>query len=148
MPIRSQKPRKGMPAHHTVKVRRSHITQVPAPTHLSVMQPRNAKQVKNKMLERQHLYLSHDALYNLHKLATDMPDFVQAIRTHLDLVCICAHKAVLEELDRVLLLHPNYNLMIPAFNWGIFTYQHLLFGTPFLKRPLSFQLPFSYIKGS
>ena len=64
----------------TAKVYRSHITQVPPPTHASVLQPRNKKQVKNvrhKMLERQRL--SHDSLYNLHELATDMPDFVHAI---------------------------------------------------------------------
>ena len=92
----------------TAKVYRSHITRIPAPTHLSVMQPRNKKQVKNvrsKMLKRHRL--SHDALYNLHELATDMPDFVHVIRTHPDLVCICAHKALLEELDRVLLVESS-----------------------------------------
>ena len=92
----------------TAKVYRSHIAQVPPPTHTSVLQPRNKKQVKNarsKMLERQRL--SHDSLYNLHELATDMPDFVQAIRTHPDLVCVCAHKALLEELDRELLVQSS-----------------------------------------
>ena len=63
----------------------------------SPKKPRNTKQVKNarsKMLERQRL--SHDALYNLHELATDMLDFMQTIRTHPDLVCVCANKALLE----------------------------------------------------
>ena len=120
----------------TAKVYRSHITQVPAPTHLPVMQPRNTKQVKNirsKMLERQRL--SHDALYNLHELATDMPYFVHAIRTHPDLVCVCAHKALLEELDRVLLVESSSPQLLSydtTFQLGDFyistlTFRHTLF---------------------
>ena len=120
----------------TAKVYRSHITQVPAPTHLPVMQPRNTKQVKNirsKMLERQRL--SHDALYNLHELATDMPDFVHAICTHPDLVCVCAHKALLEELDRVLLVESSSPQLLSydtTFQLGDFyistlTFRHTLF---------------------
>ena len=120
----------------TAKVYRSHITQVPPPTHASVLQPRNKKQVKNvrhKMLERQRL--SHDSLYNLHELATDMPDFVHAIRTHPDLVCVCAHTALLEELDRVLLVDsPSPQLLSydTTFQLGDFyistlTFRHTLF---------------------
>ena len=96
----------------TAKVYRSHITQVPPPTHASVLQPCNKKQVKNarsKMLKKQRL--SHVSLYNLHELATDMPDFVQAIHTHPDLVDVCAHKALLEELDRVLLVQSSPQLL-------------------------------------
>ena len=64
---------------------------------MPVLQPRNSKQVKNirsKQLQKQRL--SHDALYNLHELAVDLPDFVHAIRTHPDLICICSNKELLE----------------------------------------------------
>lgn len=89
----------------TAKAYRNRITQVPPPTHLPVKQPRNTTQVKNirsKILRRQRL--SHDALYNLHELAADMPDFIHVIRTHPDLVCVCGQKALLQELDRLLLV--------------------------------------------
>ena len=49
--------------------------------------------------------ISHDALYNMHELALDMPNFIHTIRTHPDLVCVCGHSAILEELDRVLILY-------------------------------------------
>ena len=48
--------------------------------------------------------LSHDALYNLHELAVDLPGFVHVIRTHPDLICTCSNKELLDELDRVLLV--------------------------------------------
>jgi len=113
-----------------------HIAQVSPPTHASVLQPHNKKQVKNarsKMLERQRL--SHDSLYNLHKLATDMPDIVQAICTHPDLVCVCAHKALLEELDRVHLVQSSSPQLLSydtTFQLGDFylstlTFRHTLF---------------------
>ncbi len=83
----------------SAKAYKNHITKVPLPTHLAVKQPRNTKQVKNirsKVLAQQRL--SHDALYNLHELATDIPDFIHVIRTHPDLVCVCGHKSMLDEL--------------------------------------------------
>ena len=89
----------------TAKAYKSHITKVPVTTHLPVLQPRNTQQVKNirsKLLGKQRL--SHDALYNLHELAADLPDFIHTIRTHPDLICVCSSKQLLEELDRVLLV--------------------------------------------
>jgi len=72
---------------------------------MSVLQPRNDKQVKNvrtKQLQRQ--CISHDALYNLQEMAVDMPDFIHTIRTHPDLVCVCGQRELLEDLDRAPLI--------------------------------------------
>ena len=51
-----------------------------------VLLPRNRKQVSNcQHLRRQAFRLSHDALYNLHELSYDIPDFVHKIVTFPDL---------------------------------------------------------------
>ena len=86
-------------------VYRKLVTAVPPPMHMPVKQPRDTKQAKNirsKLLEKHRL--SHDALYNLHELASDMPDFIQSIRTHPDLVCVCGNKALFAAFDRVLMV--------------------------------------------
>ena len=112
------------------------VTAVPPTMHMPVKQPRNTKQAKNirsKLLEKHRL--SHDALYNLHELASDVPDFVWSIRTHPDLVCVCGNKALLEELDRVLLIEsPSPQLLSydTTFQLGDFyvstlTFRHTLF---------------------
>ena len=89
----------------TSKVYKSALTNLPPKPHISVLLPRNSKQVENaRMKQLRNMRISHDALYNLHELATDMPDFIHVIRTHPDLVCICGQKAMLDELDRAILL--------------------------------------------
>ena len=89
----------------TSKVYKSAITNLPPTSHISVLQPRNSKQVENiRMKQLQNQRISHDGLYHLHELAIDMPDLIHEIKTHPDLVCICGQKAMLQELDRVLLL--------------------------------------------
>ena len=51
-------------------------------------------------------------MYDLHELAIDIPSFVHWIKTHPDLMCICGEKAILDELDRVLLLDsPSQQLL-------------------------------------
>ena len=58
-------------------VYRKLVTVVPPATHMSVKQPQNTEQAKNitsRLLEKQRL--SHDVLYNLHELATEVSDFV------------------------------------------------------------------------
>ena len=61
------------------KIYKKRITHNPPPeTHIAVKQPRDIKQVKNirfKTLGKQRL--SYDAIYNLHELAADLPDFIQ-----------------------------------------------------------------------
>ena len=106
------------------------------PTHLAVKQPRDIKQVKNiisNILAKQRL--SHDAIYNLHELATDMPDFIHLICTHPDLICVCGHRSILAELDRLLLMNsPSSQLLSydTTFQLGDFyvstlSFRHTLF---------------------
>ena len=120
----------------TAKAYKSHVTKVPPPTHMPVLQPQNSKQVQNitsKQLQKQRL--SHDALYNLHELAVDLPDFVHAICTHPHLVCICINKELLDELDCVLLVQsPSPQLLSydTTFQLGDFyvstlAFRHTLF---------------------
>ena len=57
---------------------------------------RDQKQVLNvRMNELKSRWISHDALYNIHELAVDMPNFIHTIRTHPNLVCIYGHSAIL-----------------------------------------------------
>ena len=104
--------------------------------HMPLKQPRNTKQLNNirsKLLEK--LRLSHDALYNLHKLASDVPDFVWSIRTHPDLVCVCGNKSFAEDLDRMLqidysspgLLSYDTTLQLGDFYVSTLTFRHTLF---------------------
>ena len=88
---------------------------------------------RSKLLEKHRL--SHDALYNLHELASDLPDFVHSIRTHPDLVCVCGNKALFAELDRVLIIDsPSAQLLSydTTFQLGDFyvstlAFRHTLF---------------------
>ena len=120
----------------TSKIYKSAITNIPPSTHMTVLQPRNDKQVENirtKQLQKHRI--SHDALYNLHEMAVDMPDFIHTIRTHPDLVCVCGQRALLEELDRVLLLNsPSAQLLsydttfqLGDFYVSILCFRHTLF---------------------
>ena len=119
----------------TAKVYRRSITNKTPTSHLSVLQARNSQQVenrRNKKLREQRI--SHDSLYNLHEIALDMPEFVYKIKTYPDMLCICGHKAILDELDRVLLLQsPSPQLMLydTTFRLGDFyvsvlTFRHTL----------------------
>ena len=115
----------------TAKVYRSEITKIPPATHIVVLQPRNSKQVENirfQQLEKQQI--SHDAPYNLHELATDIPDFVHMIQTHPDLVCIVGQKKILQELDQVLLLDSQSSQLLSydtTFQLGDFYVSTLCF---------------------
>ena len=120
----------------TSKVYKSSIANLPPVSHIPVLQPRNSKQVENVRVK--YLYsqrISHDALYNLHELAIDMPDFIHEIKTHPDLVCICGQKAMFQELDRVLLLDsPSPQLLtydttfqLGDFYISILTFRHTIF---------------------
>ena len=65
-----------------------------------------------------------------------MPDFVHSIHTHPDLVCICGHKLLFNELDRVLLLEnsPSAQLLsydttfqLGDFYLSVLSFRHVLF---------------------
>ena len=68
-------------------------------------------------------------------MAIDLPEFVHKIETHPDLLCICCHKEVMEEFDRVLTLEsvsPQLLSYDTTFNLGDFyvsvlTFRHTLF---------------------
>ena len=120
----------------TSKVYKSSIPKLPPTPHIPVLQPRDSKQVENvrtKILQEQRI--SHDTLYNLHELAIDMPDFIHQIKTFPDLVCVCGQKAMLQELDRVLLVKsPSPQLLsydttfqLGDFYVSVLSFRHTLF---------------------
>ena len=97
--------------------------------------PRNIKQLRN--LRFQHLKqcrLSQDALYNIHEIAYDNPGFVWKITTFPDLICICGLQEILDELDRVLVLHSPSQLLsydttfqLGDFYVSPFIFRHVVF---------------------
>ena len=108
-----------------------------------VLQPRNKKQVSNfQQLSRQRFRMSHDALYNLHELSYDIPDFVHKIVTFPDLIIICGVKRFLTECNRLLVIHSTLsNVQIlsydTTFQLGDFYVSPLLFrNTLFQKSPV------------
>ena len=67
------------------------------------LQLQNMRQVINhKSLERQKTRLSHDELYNIHELAYDLDGFIAKIITYLDLVIVCGHPKLLNEMNNLL----------------------------------------------
>lgn len=66
--------------------------------------PRNLKQLQNLRYKgNNELRISRDALYNIHALARDTSNqFIHFIQTYPDLVVICGHSLMFEEIERVL----------------------------------------------
>ena len=65
------------------------VTAVLSTMHMPMKHPHNIKQVnciRSRLLEKN--WLSHGALCNLYELASDVPNFVQFICTHPELVCL------------------------------------------------------------
>ena len=63
-----------------------------------------------------------------------MPEFVHKIETYPDMLCVCGHKAILDQFDKVLLHSPSPQLMSydttfqPGdFYVSVFTFCHTLF---------------------
>ena len=84
----------------------------------------NSKKVENIWTNQLHnRRISRDSLYNLHKPAIDIPDFIHANRTHSDLVCICGQRASFQELNRV--LHYMYFYNHPLLSYDTCTKFHL-----------------------
>ena len=78
------------------KVYKAAVTKSSLPTHISVLQSRNDKQIENLQIKQlQQKRISHDSLYNLHELAFDVPNFIHSIRTFPDLVCIFGQRKFL-----------------------------------------------------
>ena len=99
--------------------------------HQPVLVPRNSKQVSNmQALQRQKIRLSHDAMYNLHEVAYDIPDFVHKIVTHPDLVIVCGIKSVLKECNILLGLQLSFPQLLSydtTFQLGDFYVSPVLF---------------------
>lgn len=68
-----------------------------------VGKPRNVEQLRNlkKKINRQQRLTWYE-IYNVHKMAWDMDNFVHHITTFRDMVIICGLKQVLEEVELVL----------------------------------------------
>ena len=118
------------------KVYKAAVTKSSLPTHLSVLQPRNDKQIENLQIKQlQQKRISHDSLYNLHELAFDVPNFIHSIRTFPDLVCIFGQKEILEEFDKVLvltttspqLLSYDTTFKLGDFYMSVLCFRHVLF---------------------
>ena len=123
---------------------------------MPVLQPWNSTQVKNirsKQLQKQRL--SHDALYNLHELAVDLPDFVHAICTHPNLICICSNRRAARWVGSV---GTSASGTVPYVYTPVVVIWHLstgwflcintCFPTNCSRKPLLFQLPSLYMKES
>jgi len=84
--------------------------------------------------------ISQDALYNLHDIAYDLPEFVWVIQTYPDLICVCGMKEVLDQLDRLLLVNSPSTQMLSydtTFQLGDFYVSPLLFRhTLFVESPV------------
>ena len=104
---------------------------ISSPYHQPVLMPRNPKQVKNvQASQRQSLRLTHDALYNLHKLAYDLDGFFHKITTFPDLVIICGLKAILLEFNRIINVKSHHPMLLSydtTFKLGDFYVSILLF---------------------
>lgn len=80
-----------------------------------VLQLRNSRQVVNhKSMQRQKTRLTHDGLYNIHEIAFDLDGFVSKIITYPDLVIVCGHSNLLNEMNNL--------LQIGAIHGQLFSY--------------------------
>ena len=90
-----------------------------------ILQVRNIRHIVNEQRR-----ISQDALYNLHEIAYDLPEFVWVIQTYPDLICVCGMKKVLDQLDRLLLINSPLTQLLSydtTFQLGDFYVSPLLF---------------------
>ena len=86
---------------------------------------RNIKMTINKQNR-----ISHDALYNIHEIAYDLPDFVWTIQTYPDLIVVCGMKDIMDQMDRILQIESQSKQLFSydtTFNFGDFFVSPLLF---------------------
>ena len=94
-----------------------------------VMTPRKLKQLRNLRFKSLNFTrISCDALYNLHEIAFDLPNFVWKITTFPDLVCICGLEELTDDINKLLCSQIAFNCchMTPHFSWEISMFHHLL----------------------
>ena len=108
------------------------------PKYESILKPRNIKQIANlQWVERNKFRLSHDALYNLHELALDMNPFIISIKTFSDVLVVCGHRSLADELDGLLqaasnipqLLSYDTTFQLGDFYLSAFLFRHTTFST-------------------
>ena len=105
------------------------ITNIPQLTHICVTVSKWQASGEQQNLKQR---ISHDALHSLYEMAVDVPDFIHAIRTHPDLVCVCGQRELLEDQDGVLLLdspsaqlieitlhYMNVQIQTGGADWGL-----------------------------
>ena len=86
---------------------------------------RNIKMTINKQNR-----ISHDALYNIHEIAYDLPDFVWTIQTYPDVIVVCGMKDIMDQMDRILQIESQSKQLFSydtTFNIGDFFVSPLLF---------------------
>ena len=93
--------------------------------------PRNLKQVQNLRYKgNNELRISRDALYNIHALARDTKnEFIHIIHTFPNLVVLCGHSLIFEELERVLYFETDMQCLSydTTFQLGDFYVSALVF---------------------
>ena len=134
-------------------------TMVPPPTLMPIKnhatQSRPKRQCK-AFREAQIVSDSEDTPFNPHQLASDMPDLVPSICTHPDLVCVHGNTALLEELDRALLIDSSSAQLLPyntTFQLGNFyisplVYYISVYAFEISRKQWSFQFVSLYMKGN
>ena len=93
--------------------------------YLICVKVRNIKMTINKQNS-----ISHDALYNIHEIAYDLPDFVWTIQTYPDLIVVCGMKDIMDQMDHILQIESQSRQLFSydtTFNLGDFFVSPLLF---------------------
>ena len=85
-----------------------------------ILQVRNIRHIVNEQRR-----ISQDALYNLHEIAYDLPEFVWVIQTYPDLICVCGMKKVLDQLDRLLLINSPLTQLLSYDNLSAWRFLRL-----------------------
>ena len=79
------------------------------------------------MVINQQRRISHDALYNLHEIAYDLPDFMWTIQIFPDLTCVCGMKDILDQMDRILLTESHSKQLLSYVTTFKLLFRHTIF---------------------
>ena len=124
----------------TSKIYKSAITNIPPSTHMTVLQPRNDKQVENirtKQLQKHRI--SHDALYNLQEMDVEMPDFIQFVPTQIWYVSVVSEHNWRNWIGYSSIHHQlSCSHMTPPSSWVTSMSQYCVSDTHCSKKLLSF----------
>ena len=102
------------------------------------MKPQNSKQIANlQQGECNRSRFTHDELYNLHELVYYLCGFIITIRTFPELIVVCGHGSLVEELDGLLqeeseapqLLSYDTTFLLGDFYLSVFLFQHTTYSS-------------------